>query len=64
MSRINGTEFKINSQPDDRAAGLFAGVQADIRLTGPLRLKLMAEYGELGGDEKFTNGSLVIFTPF
>jgi hypothetical protein len=29
-----------------------------------LRLKLMAEYGELGGGEKFTNGSLVIFTPF
>ena len=64
MSRTNGTEFKINSQPDDRAAGLFAGVQADIRLTGPLRLKLTAEYGKLGGSEKFTNGSLVIFTPF
>ena len=64
VSQINGTEFTINSQPDDRAAGLFAGVQADIRLTGPLRLKLTAEYGELGGSEKFTNGSLVIFTPF
>lgn len=64
VSRTNGTEFKINSQPDDRAAGLFVGVQADIRLTGPLRLKLTAEYGELGRSEKFTNGSLVIFTPF
>jgi hypothetical protein len=64
VSRTNGTEFKINSQPDDRAAGLFAGVQADIRMTGPLRLKLTAEYGELGGSAKFTNGSLIIFTPF
>lgn len=62
--QINGSPYPINSQPDDRATGLFAGVQADIRLTGPLRLKLTAEYGELGRSEKLTNGSLVVFTPF
>lgn len=61
---INGTKFTINPQPDIRAAGLFAAVQANIRLKGPVRLKLTAEYVEMGGKEKSTNGSLVIFSPF
>lgn len=63
VSSINGTEFTINSQSEDRTVGLFAGVQADTRLTGSLRLKLTADYGDMGGGERFSNVSVAIFAP-
>lgn len=62
VSSISGTGFTLNSHSDDSAVGLFAGVQVDTRLKGSLHLKLKVDYGGLGGGERFSNVSVIIFT--